>query len=59
MFTVINKETKEFFAGFKNNKPVFTSDKRKAWAKSHTEAKLQASCFIANGINVQRKPVAL
>jgi hypothetical protein len=59
MFTVINKDTKEFFAGLKGNKPVFTSGKRKAWAKSYTEAKLQASCFIAGGINVQRKPVAL
>jgi hypothetical protein len=59
MFTIINKQTNEFFAGFKSNKPVFTTDKSKAWAKSLNEAKLQASCFIANGIAVQRKPVAL
>jgi hypothetical protein len=59
MFTIINKQTKEFFAGFKGGKVSFTSNKSKAWAGTAQQAKLQASCLISGQVNVQRKPVAL
>jgi|AntDeeMinimDraft_6_1070357.scaffolds.fasta_scaffold15418_2 hypothetical protein len=60
MFTVANKQTGEFFAGFGSNKaPLFTADKSKAWSSDRTGAKLQASCLYAGGINVQQKPVSL
>jgi len=59
MFTIINKQTKEFFAGFKGGKVSFTSSKSKAWAGTAQQAKLQASLLISGQVNVQRKPVAL
>ena len=56
-YGILNKETKKFFAGFKNNQAQWTSLESKAWTNTNLIAKGQASLFISLGIKVQRKTV--
>jgi len=58
--SIINKETKAYFAGFTKTFAVkWTNDKRKAYSATFAEAKTQAGFLITGGHNAQRKPVSL
>ena len=60
MFAVINKNNRKFFAGFNaSGKATWTAGKTKAKAMTEQAAKGQAALFIAMGVSVLRKPVAL
>lgn len=60
MFAVTNKAANKFFAGFDaSDAIIWTANKAEAKAMTHQGAKTQAALFIANGVNAQRKPVAL
>ena len=58
-YGIINKATKLFFAGHKNNEPTWTSDKRLAWSDKKMFAQAQASLFHAMGVKVQQNPVSI
>lgn len=58
-YGIINRETKKYFAGFKNNEVTWTGDKRKAWANTKLHAEAQASLFHSQGVKVQQKPVGV
>jgi hypothetical protein len=59
-YSIINKETKAYFAGFTKSFAVkWTNNKRKAYSATFSEAKTQASTLIAFGHNAQRKLVSL
>ena len=56
--TVLNKETKKFFAGFTASGIVKWTDKTSAIKMTMQAAKAQAALLICNGHPAQRKPVA-
>ena len=58
-YTILHKKTGLFFAGFKNDKETWTSDKNLAWSDRKMIAVGQASLFRSLGINAQQKPVAV
>jgi hypothetical protein len=59
MYTIINKATKEFFAGFdSNDMPVFTKYEDSAWSiESIYHAEAQAIALARMDRNVQKKLV--
>ena len=60
MFTILKKDTKEFFAGFNTSgKDVWVSDIKSAKPMDHFAAKNQASLFRCLGIIVQNKPLKI
>jgi hypothetical protein len=60
-YAVVNKETRQLFAGFDaDQEPVWTDDKRQARAYSDKrDARGQALLFACFGIKAQQKPVTL
>lgn len=60
MFAVKRKDTKEFFAGFKGKKSVWTSDILKAEPMNRHMARAQALALISHAdIPAQQKPVGI
>lgn len=60
-YTIKNKQTKEFFAGFDSkNNAMWTADVNKAWSDEWiVKAELQASLLFSTNKMVQKKPVRI
>jgi hypothetical protein len=60
MFTILKKDTKQFFAGFNTNgDALWVSDIDQAKPMERFAARNQASLFRCLNINVQNKPVRI
>jgi hypothetical protein len=60
MFTILKKDTKQFFAGFSaSGNALWVSDIKKAKPMERFAAQNQASLFRCLNLNVQNKPVRI